>query len=228
MVQRFQTVQRSAYSAQTTNKVLTNTLILLSFSSLFAAATAYMSFLAPHGAAALGPFGVMIIYMVILYGISLTAESSLGIPMVFALTGFLGYTLGPLLHSVIKGLSHGPEIVMASFLGTSMIFGGMFAYALQAKEDFSYLIGFLSITTVSIFALSLINVFFLHMPILSLFISCGILTVSSGYLLFNLSNIIRGGERNYIRATTALFIDLYNIFVSLLRILSALSSSRDR
>ena len=148
--------------------------------------------------------------------------------MVFALTGFLGYTLGPLLHFVVKGISHGPQIITASFLGTGMIFAGLFAYALQAKQDFSYMIGFLSVTTLSIFALSIINMLFLHMPIVSLFISCGILTVSSGYLLLNLSNIIRGGERNYIIATTMLFIDLYNIFVSLVQILSILSSSRDR
>lgn len=228
MAQRFQTVQRASYSESSANSVLVNTLILLSLSSLFAAFTAYLSFLSPQGALAFGPFGTVFVYFGILYGISATARSPFGLVMVFALTGFLGYTLGPLLHFVVKGISHGPQIITASFLGTGMIFAGLFAYALQAKQDFSYMIGFLSVTTLSIFALSIINMLFLHMPIVSLFISCGILTVSSGYLLLNLSNIIRGGERNYIIATTMLFIDLYNIFVSLVQILSTLSSSRDR
>jgi modulator of FtsH protease len=227
MVQRFQTVSRSSAYATEKNSVLRNTLILLSVSTAFSAFTAYLSFLNPMGAASLGPMLTIMIYMGILFAIESFKNSSVGITLVFALTGFLGYTLGPLLYSVFHNISHGPQIITTAFVGTSMIFGGLAFYAAQAKEDFHYLAGFLSISTLSLFALSLLNYLFLQLPIMSMFISCGILTISSGWLLFNLSRIIQGGERNYITATVLLFVDLYNIFVSLIRILSAFSS-RDR
>lgn len=228
MDQRFQTVTRSRDMSHSRNSVLRNTLILLSLSTGFAAFTAYLSFLNPMAAASLGPFGTILIYMGILYFIEVYKNSSFGIALVFLFTGFLGYTLGPLLYVVMHQVANGPQIVVTSFLGTGMIFGGLALYAANSKEDLNYLAGFLSVSSLSIFALMLINMLFLQMPLMSMFISCGILTLSSGWLLFDLYRIIQGGERNYITATVVLFVNLYNVFVSLIRILTALSSSRDR
>ena len=228
MVQRFQTVNRASAFVSERNSVLRNTLILLSLSTLFASCTAYLSFLNPAGAASLGPIFTIMIYIGILYAIESFKNSSMGIACVFALTGFLGYTLGPLLHVVFHQLVGGPQIIATSFFGTAMIFGGLAIYAAQVKEEMNYLVGFLSISSLSLFGLCLLNYMFFQMPMMNLFISCGILMISSGWLLFNLSRIISGGERNYITATVVLFVDLYNIFVSLIRILSAVSSSRDR
>jgi modulator of FtsH protease len=228
MAQRFQTVNRSGTYVSVQNSVLRNTLILLSASTLFAAFTAYLSFLNPMAAASLGPMVTILLYMGILYSIEMFKNSSLGIGCVFLLTGFLGYTLGPLLHVVFHQIAGGPQIISTSFLGTAMIFGGLSLYASTVKEEMNYLAGFLSISSMSLFALCLMNYLFFQMPFMSIMISCGILLVSSGWLLFNLSRIIQGGERNYITATVVLFVDLYNIFISLIRILSALSSSRDR
>lgn len=226
MAQRFQTVSRSGSYAASGSSVLRNTLILLSLSTSFSAVTAYLSFLNPMGAASLGPMLTIIIYMGILYAIQSFRNSSVGISLVFVLTGFLGYTLGPLLYSVFHGLTNGPQIIATSFMGTGMIFGGLAIYAAQAKENFNYLAGFLSVATLSLFAISIMNYMFFQLPIMSMFVSCGILTVSSGWLLFNLSRIIQGGETNYVIATVVLFVDLYNIFISLIRILSSLSSRR--
>jgi len=224
MVQRFHAVNRASYHVvEERNSVLRNTLILLSASTLFAAFTAYLSFLNPGIAASLGPMLTIVLYMGILYSIESFKNSPMGIVCVFALTGFLGYTLGPLLYVVFHKLAGGPQIIATSFLGTAMIFGALSFYASQVKEDMNYLAGFLSMATLSLFGLCLLNYLFFQMPLMNLFISCGILTISSGWLVFNLSRIINGGEQNYITATVVLFVDLYNIFVSLIRILSAVS-----
>ncbi len=228
MAQRFQTVNRANLFSSIQNSVLRNTLILLSLSTLFAAFTAYLSFLNPMAAGSLGPIVTILLYMGILYSIEMFKNSSMGIACVFGLTGFLGYTLGPMLYVVFHQVAAGPQIIATSFLGTSMIFGGLSLYAATAKEEMNYLAGFLSISSLSLFALCLLNYLVFQMPFMNILISCGILMISSGWLLFNLSRIINGGERNYITATVVLFVDLYNIFVSLIRILSALSSSRDR
>jgi modulator of FtsH protease len=228
MVQRFQTINRTSSFSRVQNSVLRNTLILLSLSTLFAAFTAYLSFLNPMAAASLGPMVTILLYMGILYSIEMFKNSSMGIVCVFALTGFLGYTLGPMLYVVFHQVAAGPQIIATSFLGTAMIFGGLSLYAATAKEEMNYLAGFLSISSLSLFALCLLNYLVFQMPFMNIMISYGILMISSGWLLFNLSRIINSGERNYITATVVLFVDLYNIFVSLIRILSALSSSRDR
>ncbi|MBM4222941.1 MAG: BAX inhibitor (BI)-1/YccA family protein [Gammaproteobacteria bacterium] len=230
MVQRYQTqtVHRSYSGEYEQNSVLRNTLILLSLSTLFAACTAYLSFLNPRVAASFGFFGTTVMYFGLLFCIQAYRNSSLGIAFVFALTGFLGYTLGPLLHVVFHQIGNGPQIIATSFLGTGMIFGGLAVYATNSKTDFNYLAGFLTIGSLTLFALSILNILFFQMPMMNLFVASGILMVSSGWLLFELSALIHRGERNYILATVSLFVQLYNIFISLIQILSALSSSRDR
>ncbi len=228
MNQRYQAVNRAHVYTSAQNSVLRNTLILLSASTLFAAGTAYLSFLNPYAAASIGPIVTIFLYMGILYSIEMFKNSSVGIGCVFLLTGFLGYTLGPMLYVVFHQVFAGPQIIATSFFGTAMIFGGLSLYAATAKEEMNYLAGFLSVSSLSLFALCLLNYLVFQMPFMNIMISCGILLISSGWLLFNLSRIIQGGERNYITATVVLFVDLYNIFVSLIRILAALSSSRDR
>ena len=224
MNNRFQTVQRAGLSVK--NTVLKNTLILLSLTFLFSSITAYLSTVTQ--ALPLNPLLTMIIYFGLIYGIQINRNNGLGIGLVFALTGFLGYTLGPLLNLYLHAFSNGAAIISTAFFGTACIFGGLSAYALTTEKDMNYLAGFLTVGTLTVFVLSLLNVFFLRLPMMDLFVSAGILLLSSGWILFELSAIIQGGQTNYVLATVSIFVQLFNIFVSLLRILATLSNNRDR
>lgn len=226
MSKEFRAVSRGYSHVNEKNNVLRQTMMLLSASFLFSSFTAYLSFLNPYPAMQLGMM-TLIIYMGLIYLVQAFRNSSMGILMVFALTGFLGYTLGPLLHMVFYKVVNGPSVIATALLGTGTLFAGLSAYATTTKEDFSYLSGFLSVGILTVFALSIFNLLFFQMPFLSLMISCSILLLSSGFILLTLSDIINQGERNYIMATVAIYVQLYNIFVSLLQILSAFSG-RDR
>lgn len=223
MQQRYQTVTSgSSDSVWTQNSVLRNTFLLLSLATLFSAACAYFSLIS--GARPIGFISMMVIYMGLVFGIHAFKNSSLGLVLVFAFTGFLGYTLGPILNIYLNFVSNGPAIVSTALFGTAGIFGGLTCYATVTKEKFSYLGGFLSVGTLTVIGLALLNTFVFQLPIFALILSCGILLISSGWILFELSAIIHGGQTNYILATVHIFVQLYNIFLSLLQILQAFSS----
>ncbi len=206
-----------------TNSVIRNTYILLSSTLLFSALAAWWSM--TTNAAPMG-FGVLLGYFGLLFLTQTLRNSAWGIASIFALTGFMGYTLGPLLNMVMYSYTNGAELVMTAFGLTGIIFLALSAYALTTRKDFSYLMGFLFAGGMVAFIASLAAVF-LQLPLLSLMGSAAFVLISSGYILFQTSQIINGGERNYIMATITLYVSIYNIFVSLLQILSIFGGRRD-
>ncbi len=206
-------IQQSAIS---TNKVLRNTYLLLSMTLLFSAVTAGISM-----ALALPPMTYLIsVGVAMVAGIFVlprVANSSAGIGVIFLITGALGLGLGPLLN-IYLALPKGPEIVGTAMGGTGLIFLSLSAYALTSKRNFSFMGGFLFAGFMVVLIAALANIF-LALPALSLAVSAGIILLMSGFILFDTSRIINGGETNYIMATYGLYLTIFNIFINLLSLL---------
>ena len=201
--------------ALATNKVLRNTYSLLSMTLLFSAATAGVSMALnlPHPGLLLTLAG----YFGLLFATSKFRNSGLGLVSVFALTGFMGYTLGPILNAYLS-LANGGQVVMTAMGGTGLIFLGLSGYALASRKDFSFMGGFLMVGILVAFLGGLAAVF-LEMPMLSLAVSAMFVLLMAGLILFETSNIIHGGETNYIMATVTLYVSIFNLFTSLLHLL---------
>ena len=199
-----------------TNKVLRNTYSLLSMTLLFSALMAGVSMLLniPHTVAFVCS---LVAIGLVWFVLPKVEESSMGIAVVFAFTGLLGIGLGPMLQSYLS-LSNGPTLVATAMGGTGVIFLALSGYVLTTKKDFSFMGGFLMVGLIVVFGAAILNLF-LSIPALSLAVSAGIILVMSGLILFDTSRIINGGETNYVRATVSLFLNIYNIFTSLLHIL---------
>lgn len=214
------TLSRSQESALATNKVLRNTYLLLSMTFLFSAFTAYMSF--AMGTRSMNPL-LMIggVYGLMFLTHSLR-NSPWGIVSVFAFTGFLGYTLGPILNMYIAHYTNGHQLIATALGGTGVIFFALSGYAVTTRKDFSYMGGFLFVAVMVAFLAMIANIFF-QIPMLNLAISAAFVLISSGLILFQTSEIIHGGETNYISATVSLFVSIYNLFISLLNLLGAFS-----
>lgn len=201
------------------NKVLRNTYALLSMTLLFSAATAGLSMYMnlPHPG--------LIMTLVGFYGLLFLTEklvnSAWGLLSVFALTGFMGLTIGPIINMYVNNLGNGSQIVMTAMAGTGVIFLGLSAYALTSRKDFSFLGGFLMVGILVAFLAGL-GAYFFQIPALSLGVSAMFILLMSGMILWQTSNIIHGGETNYIRATVGLFVSIYNLFMSLLSILGVM------
>jgi modulator of FtsH protease len=210
-----QTVDYIDASASEGHKVLRNTYMLLSMTLLFSALTAAASvaFAIPGP----GPFVTLIAYFGLLFMTTKLRNSAWGIASVFALTGFMGYTLGPILSHYLN-MPGGSAIVMTAMGMTGLIFFGLSAYVLISKRDFSFMGGFLMIGMIVALVASLGAIFF-QIPALSLTISAVMVLLMSGMILFETSNIIRGGETNYIMATVNLYVTIFNLFISLLQLL---------
>ncbi|RUO73899.1 BAX inhibitor (BI)-1/YccA family protein [Pseudidiomarina sediminum] len=211
---------QSSESVLQTNKVLRNTYMLLGLTLAFSAFTAFL-------AASMGlPHPGFIITLVGFYGLLFlthkTANSAMGLVSVFALTGFMGYTLGPILGMISAIGPQGNEIIMTALGGTALIFFALSAYVLTTKKDMSFLGGMMMAGFVVLIALFIANLFF-NMPALGLALSGLFILFSAGAILMQTSAIIHGGERNYILATVTLYVSIYNIFVSLLNLLMAFS-----
>jgi modulator of FtsH protease len=146
----------------------------------------------------------------------------MGLVAVFAFTGFLGYTLGPILNMYVLHYSNGAQLISTALGGTGLIFFALSGYVLTTRKDFSYMSGFLFVA-VMIAVLAMLANFFLHIPMLNLSISAAFMLVSSGMILVQTSEIIHNGETNYISATVSLFVSIYNLFLSLLNLLGAFS-----
>lgn len=211
-------VTRSQEAILQTNKVIKNTYLLLSMTLLFSGVTAFASIAigAGHGIALVATLvGIGMLWFVL----PRTQHSAAGIPVIFAITGLLGFGLGPMLSYY---LSVNPNIVMVAMGGTGAIFLGLSGYALTTRRDFSFLGGFVFVGLLVAIAAILLNIF-LAIPALSLAISAVVIMIMSAYILFETSLLINGGETNYIAATAGLFIAILNIFTSLLHILGAFS-----
>jgi len=214
------TASRSQSARLVTNKVIRNTYLLLSITLLFSALTAgvSMGLTLPHPGLLLTLGG----YFGLLFLTAKFRDSALGLAFVFALTGFMGYTLGPILNAYLA-LPDGGRIVMLAMGATGAIFLGLSGYALTTRKDFSFMGGFLTVGILVAFLSGLGAVFF-EMAGLSLAVSSMFVLLMTGLILYETSNIIHGGESNYIMATVTLYVSIYNLFTSLLHLIGATSS----
>jgi len=210
----------SPASSIATNRVLRNTYALLALTLLFSSVTAgiTMALNLPHPGLALTLAG----YFGLLFLTTRFRNSGIGLAMVFALTGFMGYTLGPLLSAYLS-FANGPQLLMTALGGTGVVFLGLSGYALVSRKDFSFMGGFLMVGILVAFLAGLGAVFF-EIPALSLAVSAMFVLLMAGLILYETSNIIHGGETNYIIATVTLYVAIYNLFTSLLHLLGATSS----
>ncbi|WP_016955294.1 Bax inhibitor-1/YccA family protein [Catenovulum sp. SX2] len=215
-------VDHASSSVLETNKVLRNTYSLLAMTLAFSAAVAGIT-----GAMNL-PMPHWIVFLVGAYGLMFlvhkTANSSMGIVSCFAFTGFMGYTLGPMLSMVVA--AGASDLIVLALGGTALTFFGLSAYVLTTKKDMSFLGGMMMAGFVVLIVAMLANIF-LQIPAISLAISAMFILFSSGAILMQTSAIIHGGERNYILATISLYVSIYNIFVSLLQLLMAFAGNDD-
>jgi modulator of FtsH protease len=200
------------------NKVLKNTYLLLGLTLAFSALTA--GFAMASNAAPVNIWMMLIGFYGLLFLTHKLANSAWGLLSVFALTGFMGYTLGPIL-GFYMATANGSQLVMTALGGTAFIFFGLSAYALVSRKDFSFLSGFMFAGFLVIVAMFIANLF-MQIPALQLALSGAFMLFSSAAILMQTGAIINGGERNYILATVTLYVSIYNIFISLLNLLTAL------
>mgnify|MGYP001826884935 FL=1 len=209
-------IAHSGNDVVSSNKVLKNTYMLLSATLGFSALMAMVSM-----AVGVPPFAYLasvIVAMVLgIFVLPKTANSSKGIGVSFLITGLLGFGLGSVL-SMYLALPNGPQIIATAFAGTGIIFLGLSGYALSSKRDFSFMGGFL-FAGMMVVVLAMVANIFLQIPALALAVSGGIILLMSGFILFDTSRIVRGGETNYSMATYGLYLSIFNIFISLLQIL---------
>ena len=205
----------AAPSLLSTHKVLRNTYALLAMTLLFSAtvAGAAIALRLPHP----GLIVTLVGYFGLLFLTTKLRDSGWGLVSVFGLTGFMGYTLGPIVSHYLS-MPNGGQTVMLAMGGTGAVFLGLSAYAVISRKDFSFMGGFLAVGMLVAFLASLAGIF-LQIPAFSLAVSAAFVLLMSGLILFETSNIIHGGETNYIMATVSLFVSIYNLFLSLLQLL---------
>jgi len=210
-------------SALATNKVLRNTYLLLSATLAFSAVVAGVAM--AYDWPMPGMLVTLVVYFGLLFVTNRLQNSAWGLLAVFALTGFLGYTLGPIINMYLRFLPNGHEVVLTALGTTAVAFLGLSAYAVKSGRDFSFLGGFLTVGILAAFVLGLIAVFF-HLQALSLVVSGMFVLAMGAFILFETSSILSGEQTNYITATVSLYVAIYNLFTSLLRLLGYASSNR--
>ncbi|MFT6692399.1 MAG: modulator of FtsH protease [Colwellia sp.] len=213
-------VNASRSSAVEINKVLRNTYMLLSMTLAFSAATAAISM--AMGLSQMAALIMMLVSFGLLFVVNKNADKASGIFWIFAFTGLMGASLGPMLN-YYAAMPNGASLIMQALGGTALIFFALSGYALTSKKDFSFMGGFLMVGLIVAVIAMVANIFF-QIPALSLAISAAIIMIMSGLILYDTSRIIHGGETNYIRATVSLYLNIYNIFVHLLSLLGVLGS----
>ena len=217
-----QTVQTNYQAAQAVNinQMLRKTYALLSGTLLFSAITCL--FAMGTNARPMNGFVFIIGYFALLFATSALRKSKLGIICVFALTGFMGYFLGPVINFYLGAYANGGQLVLTSLGGTGVIFLALSAYTLITRKDFNYLAGFLFAGIIAVFLLVIMG-FFFQSPALNFVISAVFMLLCSGLILFHTSQIVHGRETSAIMATVAIYVALFNLFLSLLNILSSFS-----
>ncbi|HUW26555.1 MAG TPA: Bax inhibitor-1/YccA family protein [Gallionella sp.] len=213
-------LQAITESVLATNKVIRNTYILLSMTLLFSAITAgaAVALKLPHP----GLIITLVGYFGLLFTSTKLRDSGWGLVSVFALTGFMGYTLGPIVSHYL-GLPNGGQTVVTAMGLTGAIFLGLSGYALTTRKNFSFMGGFLMVGILVAFLAGLGAIFF-EMHALSLAVSGMFVLLMSGLILYQTSSIIHGGETNYVMATVTLFVSIFNLFTSLLQLLGFMNS----
>lgn len=209
---------RSQDAILATNKVLRNTYSLLSMTLIFSAIMAFVGIAMNVG------YGMALVADIIAIGLlwfalPRTANSGAGIGVIFAITGLFGLGLGPVISHY---LAINPSIVMTALGGTGVIFLGLSGYALTTRKDFSFMAGFLMVGMLVVLGAALLNIF-MQMPVLFLVINAAVVMIMSGFILYQTSSLINGGETNYIMATASLFLSILNLFQALLHLLGAFS-----
>lgn len=213
-----QGIIRTEPSVLVTNRVLKNTYLLLSMTLVFSALMAGVAM--KVNMPPINPLITLAGYFGLLFATSALKNSSWGLLMVFLLTGFMGLTLGPVVTLYLTVFSNGEQIVMTALGGTGAVFLGLTAYAVTSKKDFSFMGGFL-FAGIMVGFLAGLAAYFFSMPGLSLVVSAMFVLLMSGLILYETSNIIHGGETNYIMATVTLYVSIYNLFLSLLHLLGS-------
>lgn len=213
---------RGAASAVAANKVLRNTYLLLSMTLLFSAVMAGVSMAigAPYGLSLVCSLAAM---GLLWFVVPRTANSESGIYVVFAVTGLLGFGLGPVLNAYIGHFANGAQLVMTAFGLTGAIFVGLSAYAVKTRKDFSFMRGMLTAGILLAFVLSIgvlvASLFGVQLQPLALAVSAMFALLMCGLILYQTGDIVSGGETNYVLATVTLYVSIYNLFTSLLHLL---------
>jgi len=202
-----------------TNSVLRNTYMLLSLTIFFSALVAFFSMKLNVGR--INFFAMFLISMFFLYLIERFKDGSLGLFFVFVFTGFLGYITGPTLNMFLS-IKYGREIIFFSFVFTAFLFALLSVYVLISRRNFNFLSSFLTVGFIVVIACIILSIF-VNFALLHLILSGFIVILSSGMILYSTSSIINGGETNYISATISLYLQIYNIFISLLSIFGLIS-----
>ncbi|PCS24251.1 Bax inhibitor-1/YccA family protein [Candidatus Enterovibrio escicola] len=221
MNDRFVTSNHAQESVLATNKVLRNTYALLSMTLITSAITAFIALVV-----GITPMISLVMTLaalgIVFFILPKAVNSSSGIMWTFVFTGLMGASLGPTLAYYLS-MPAGSSIIMQALGTTGLVFLGMSAYAISSKKDFSFMNGFLVAGVIALLVAMIANIF-LGIPALSLAISSIAVLIFSAFILYNTSNIINGGESNYIRATISLYLDIFNIFIHLLNLLGIMSS----
>jgi modulator of FtsH protease len=215
---RVATTTISREQALASNKLIRNTYTLLSMTLLFSAAMAAVAM-----SANMPPLNIFVVlggYFGLLFLTNALRNSAWGILSVFALTGFMGFTLGPILNFYVSAVGNGSQLVMMALGGTGVIFLGLSGYALSTRKDFSFMGGFLFAGILVAF-LAALGAYFFSMPGLALAVSAMFMLLMCGLILWQTSAMVHGGETNYIMATVTLYVAIYNLFTSLLHLLMA-------
>lgn len=216
-------------SAVSTNKVLRNTYMLLGLTMIPTVIGALFGMSLNFGFMAEHPImyslGMLAVMMGMFYAISANRNSSLGVVLLLALTGAMGVMLGPILQ-VALGFSNGGEMVALAAGGTGAIFLTLAGIATTTKRDFSFMGKFLMVGIVLLILASLANMFF-QIPAMALTLSAVAVLLFSAFILYDVSRVVTGGETNYVMATLAIYLDIYNLFVNLLQLLMAFMGERD-
>ncbi|GLQ31696.1 Bax inhibitor-1/YccA family protein [Litoribrevibacter albus] len=219
MSNEFQTYGQSYPSTEVKNKVLQNTYTLLAMTLAFSALTAFasMQFAMPQV-----PFFLhLIVFIGLLFAIEKTKNSGAGIALTFVFTGYMGYTLGPILNYYLS-IPNGGQVVSSAFMMTAVAFLGLSAYAVTTKKDFSFLSNFILVGAV-VLMVGVLTAWLFELQMLQLALCVGFVLFSSAVILWQTGEIVNGGETNYISATVTLYVSIYNLFLSLLQLLGAAS-----
>jgi len=207
-----------------TNSVLKNTYLLLSLTLLFSAVTAAVAI--ASSVPAMNPILTLVVYFGLLFGVQATRNSPMGLVLTFALTGFLGLTIAPILNFYLTTFSNGAELIMMSLGATGAIFLGLSVIAMNPTRDFTKLGSFLAVGSIVCLVAIVVNLF-LQMPAIHLALSLMIAFISGGMILWQTNQIINGGESNYITATVTLYISILNLFLTILQFLAMFAGRRD-
>ena len=213
-------IGRSQDSALSVNKVVRNTYMLLSMTLFFSAICA-VSTMALQVGQGVG-FMLLIGGFVMTFVVRATAKSSKGLIAVFVFAGLMGGALGPIISMYLLAYANGSAIVAQALGGTALIFFSLSGYALTSGKNFNFLGGFI-FTGMMVVIVAMIANIFLQIPAFSLAISSAVILLMSGFILFDTSRIVNGGERNYIMATISLYLSIFNIFIHLLNLLGSLT-----